>query len=310
MIGEPKTLTLTVPGSTSNLGSGFDTLGLALQLYLTVQATVRPGALEIHYSGTGAETIPSDASNLVYRSYLQGCRLFNYDPLPVRLEINNEIPLRRGLGSSGAAIVAGLLLARELAPPGRSLSGADLIQAGMPLEGHPENISASLLGGLTVNCTHHSRVYTLKVPFPHDLAAVALIPDFDISTEAARELLPAQIPLADAVHNLQRVALWVAALQQQAYELLRFAARDAIHQPFRKKLIPGFDEIMEAAYSAGARAAFLSGSGSTILALVETEKAGMVQQQMEQAAGAHAFSFTSQLINIDTQGARTHWTPK
>ncbi len=292
---------ITVPASTSNLGSGFDTLGLALSLRMSVSADFNTDAVRIRYSGEGAARIPTDERNLVYRSYAYGCQQLGQAPRLVTLDIHNPIPLERGLGSSGAAIAAGLVLADVAC--GYS-AGDQLLQWGTELEGHPENVSASLNGGFTINCLHDGRVISVKTEPPPDLRAVALIPEVVIPTEEARRILPEQIPRQSAIFNMQRVALWAIALQKGELHLLRAASEDRLHQPYRKRFIPGFDALIEAAYAAGASAAFLSGSGSTILALCGRESAEAVQSAMAGVASVHDLVFQTRILELETEGAQ------
>ncbi len=290
---------LQVPASTSNLGAGFDALGLALELFLEVDAEFGGDRTEIEFSGEGEEEIPADRSNLIYQAFESGCRFFELQPPPVRLQIRNPIPLQRGLGSSGAAVAAGLLLAQYLT--GNDGDRRRLVSLGAELEGHPENVAASLLGGLTVCCAGENGVEVIRID-PPDLRAVALIPDFAVSTQAAREMLPEQVPLQDAVFNLQRAALWIAAAQSRTWRVLREACRDALHQPYRKKLVPGFEAIVAAALEAGAVAAFLSGSGSAIVALTPADGDG-VAQAMQEAAALQNFGYQARILELDSRGA-------
>ena len=292
---------LAVPASTSNLGSGFDTLGLALKLHLTVTAVFGVDETCIQYSGEGADRIPADERNLLYRSYAYGCEKSGKTPLPVKMDIHNPIPLQRGLGSSGAAIAAGLMLAGIATG---CLEETRLVQWGYELEGHPENVSASLMGGFTVSCLHNGRVLTTRTHPPEHLVAVALIPDVTIPTEQARRVLPKHISLQEAIFNMQRVALWVMAIQNNGFALMRAASEDRLHQPYRSRFIPGFDAILSASYDAGAHATFLSGSGSTILALCGQDRAGAVECAMADVARSHNLNCTTRILELEGQGAR------
>jgi homoserine kinase len=291
---------IKIPGSTSNLGAGFDTAGLALQIYLTV--TVRKADIfALHLTGEGSEALPSNESNLLVQTYLQVCEHFNLKPQAFDLRVHNEIPLQRGLGSSGAAIAAGLKLAKQQA--GETLPVQALLELGCQIEGHPENLVASFLGGFSVNCFSGRRLTCKHFQHIPSLQAVLLIPDFTISTEAARKLLPSNVSFADAVANVQRCGLLVAALTNGDFSLLREAVTDRLHQPFRKKLIPGFDDILNAAYEGGAHAVFLSGSGSTILALTN-RNADAIAQAMQSVVQTQSYAATTKIVEIDTKGAR------
>lgn len=292
--------TLKIPGSTSNMGAGFDTVGLALQIYLTV--TVRKAdTFILKLTGEGCEELPANENNLLIKTYLQACEHFNLQPQAYDLKIYNEIPLKRGLGSSGAAIAAGLKLAQLQAE--ENLPVRELLEFGCQIEGHPENLMASFLGGFSVNCFSDRQLTYKHFKQIPPMQVVLLIPDFTISTQVARKLLPSKVSFADAIANVQRCGLLVAALTNGDFLLLREAVTDRLHQPYRKKLISGFDEILNAAYKSGARAVFLSGSGSTILALTD-RNADSIAQAMQSIVQTQSYSANTKIVEIDTIGAR------
>lgn len=258
-----------VPASTSNLGSGFDTFGLALQLYLTVEIDTIPMALQIFNSGEGSSEIANDENNLVFKAIE---KLFQTtgNKLPgLKIKTNNEIPLQRGLGSSAAAIIAGLICASELA--GKNLEKDEILSIAADMEGHPDNAAACLYGGLTISCLDNSTILTRKVAVDESLNCVLMIPNDTISTKSAREVLPETVSHQDAVFNLQRSALLTEAFMSRNYEILSIAMKDKLHQPFRKHLIPGYDELEKTGYENGALGVCISGSGSTILGFSVTE---------------------------------------
>ncbi len=299
----PKTIRVQVPGSTSNLGAGFDALGLAVELYLQVAFhfdTRRTYILSTH--GEGAHEIAHSADHLILQTFQYACQELKHTPPHVALEINNAIPLKRGLGSSGAAIVAGLLAAHAYFD--HALSQQQLLDFANELEGHPENASASLLGGLTVNGVHNSRVLCERFAPPANWKAACFVPDLEIATEDARRVLPASLSRAHAIGNSQSAAMMVAAFAKQNAALLEFAARDYLHQPFRKVLIPGFDDILAAAMRAEAYCAFLSGSGSTMLAIAEDKHAEEISNTMAAAARMHGLSGRPMTLAFCTQAAQ------
>ncbi|MBI4443231.1 MAG: homoserine kinase [Acidobacteria bacterium] len=253
-----------VPASSANLGPGFDALALALGLYL--RCSLRPSreGLRIRASGADSSAIPPDKSNLIWRAFL---RLAGeqHAKEELELEIVNEIPLGRGLGSSAAAIVAGLALANEWLGLGRSRD--QLIQAATEMEGHPDNVAAAVRGGLVVSCqADDGSVLTANARFPKDVEAVLVVPQYQLSTEAARAVLPAQYSRRDAVFNLQRVALLLASLGEGRTELLAEALRDRLHQPWRAPLLPGFTEILKLRNIPGLLGVALSGAGPAVVA--------------------------------------------
>lgn len=255
---------IKVPASSANLGSGLDTLGMAVSLWLDCWFT--PGrTLSIDLLGEGQDMLPADERNLVWESAEIVHRALTNKPMPRgHLVISSQIPLGRGLGSSAAAVVAGITLANiHLKAP---LSPNDLFQWAVKIEGHPDNVGAALFGGMILAWTGPDMV-SVEYYTPPDLGAVVVIPNYLVPTVKARTLLPTMVPRQDAVFNAQRVALWVHALNRRDWSLLRYAGEDRLHQPYRQPLIPGMPDIIDAALAAGAHFAALSGSGPTILAL-------------------------------------------
>lgn len=275
-------ITIRVPASTSNLGSGFDALGLAIDLQLTVKFEIGIAGRHIRALGEGVVLLEQEQDNLLLQAFDRACREMGCESPPLRIEMHNPIPLKRGLGSSAAAIVAGLVGANLLF--GRKLSQQQLLDLANEIEGHPENASASLLGGLTINGVENDAVKWQRFLPPEDWVAAAFIPDREIATHDARRVLPETLPRHEAVNNVQRVAVLVAAFAKRDATLLKFGVQDWLHQPYRKVLIPGFDDILAAAYEAGAFAAFLSGSGSTLLAIGTKHNARKITQAMANAA--------------------------
>lgn len=289
-----------VPASTSNLGPGFDTLGLALRLYLTVSAE-RADRLEIEAHGEGAGRLPAGPENLVWQAMQRVAQISGRQLPPQRLRLESEIPLCRGLGSSGAAIAAGLWLANELVAA--NLDRRQLLNLGAAIEGHPENVSASLFGGLTVNCPSGDGVLTERVDVHEWPEVVLLIPEIEIRTEEARRVLPETIPFEDAVSAVQRTTLLLEAFRSGRFELLRAAMEDPLHQPYRKHLVPGFDAILSAAYDAGAAGVCLSGSGSTILAFVQKDPHA-VAQAMHDAAAEAGLLAEARVVRVAEKGVQ------
>lgn len=281
---------IRVPATSANLGSGFDTIGMALSIFneVCVEESKR---LEIEVNGEGADKISKGEDNLVYCAFYKVFEKVKKKPEGVKFTLKNEIPLARGLGSSSAAIVAGLVAANVCL--GFPLSPEELLKLAVALEGHPDNVAAALFGGVTI-CTQHPELRCVKLPIP-DLDVVLAIPDFEVKTSEARKILPKKIPFEDAKTNIASVAFLVTALFTEQYELLRIGMQDRVHQPYRSKLVPGFYEILECARQAGALGVALSGSGSTIIAF--TRSARTVAQAMEEI-------FKSYGINARTLTAR------
>jgi len=280
-------ITVQAPATTANLGPGFDTLGLALNLFNEIELSLADETT-VAIEGEGVQALPRDDSHLVLHSARILAEQCGQKVAGWRLRQRNSIPLARGLGSSSAAIVAGVVGANELLRLG--LSRGDLLEVAARIEGHPDNVAAALYGGLTVCCTG-DRLCCLSLPAP-ELKVVVAIPDFEISTEAARKVMPRQIPHADGVHNTAHVAMTMAAFLAGRYEYLECGMRDKLHEPYRAHLVPGFDVVREAALRSGAYATCLSGSGPTVAAFADHDEghiaAAMVQAFLEAGVQARA----------------------
>lgn len=259
-------VTIRVPATSANLGPGFDCLGIALELFNLVTLE-RADRFQLTLAGEGTESLSKGMDNLVYKAVNTLYSAIGAEPPPLSLACRNDIPLSRGLGSSCAAVVAGLVAANEL--NGKPLPQETLLKLAGDMEGHLDNAAPALLGGCQIVVKDGERVITSQVPLPMGLKAVLFIPDFPISTQKARQVLPKAVSRSDAVFNLGRVALLVNSLATGRLENLNIATKDRLHQTHRKVLFPQMDDLLQAALQAGALGAFLSGSGSTILALVQ-----------------------------------------
>jgi homoserine kinase len=259
-----------VPASVANLGSGFDTLAVAVQLYLRVRVTgVDPVSRNAVRSRFGAVAL--EGEDYVARSIRMLAAREGIDFPSLDLDIASDIPMQAGLGSSAAATAAGLRIYDALAGPAER----DLIAEGTAFEGHPDNIAAALLGGLASGCVcDDGRVLTTSTLWPGQIRFVAATPEARVKTPEARRVLPESISRADAIFNLQRVALLLQALHSGRHELLREALRDKWHQPYRASLVPGLAEAL-ALDHADLMGVCLSGSGPTVVALVEGDTAGI-----------------------------------
>lgn len=257
-----------VPATTANLGPGFDCLGMALELYNVVEIIPISQGLVIEVSGEGANEIPRDEHNLVYQAVQRVFRQVGYSPSGLKLRLSNQVPVSRGLGSSTAAIVGGVIAANLLA--GGKLSIKEIISLASLLEGHPDNVAPAVLGGIVVSVQAEGEVKYLKIQPPQALKGVVAIPDFPMATKASREMLPSQVAFQDAAFNVGRAALLVAALQQGDLSHLGVAMEDRLHQSMRSSMIPGFKKVLAAAKLAGARGVTLSGSGPTVIAFADS----------------------------------------
>ena len=262
------------PASSANLGAGFDCLGVALGLVNRIEVEVRGwsrGAIELSVEGEGADELSDDRENRFVRgleSALRAARGELPEGVGWRIDMRNEIPLSRGLGSSAAATVAGLVAGNALA--GEALTTADLLRLATEIEGHPDNAAAALLGGFVASARLGESVEAVRFPAPRDLRAVLFIPELRLSTTDMRRALPESVPHEDAVANLGRVAIGVAGIASGRFDLLDALTVDRLHEPYRARAFPQLPRLVDAAREAGALGACLSGAGSTILAFADS----------------------------------------
>ncbi|HSL94992.1 MAG TPA: homoserine kinase, partial [Thermoleophilia bacterium] len=273
------------PATTANLGPGFDCLGLALDLWNEARFTLEGGRVAVAVTGEGTERLPADESNLVARAALRVYEeVGEAPPRGLRIECAVRVPLSSGLGSSSSAIVAGLLGGNELL--GRPLGRDQLLELAAGLEGHPDNVAAALLGGLTIVVQKSERLLTRKILVPEVHVALA-VPELPFSTDAARAGLPTEVTMRDAVFNMGRIPLVVEALRTGDFELLGQVMDDRLHQANRLRLIPGGRTAWEAAQRSGAAAVAISGSGPSLIAFVSlATEAGVVARAMAEAFAA------------------------
>lgn len=258
---------IKVPASSANLGPGFDTLGMALSLfnYIEMVETGSADELLIEVEGEGASSIARDQSNVTWLAAREVFQIAGRYPAGLLLQLKNKIPSARGLGSSAAARVGGLLAANYLI--GEPLNREQLLQLAVRLEGHPDNVAPALLGGLVVACQSDQELVYRQLTVPERLTVILAIPGFELSTHDAVQALPSKIPLEDAVFNIGQACLFITAILTQDWSLIGQAMGDRIHQSYRQRLVPGLSAVMEAARAAGALGAALSGAGPTVLAL-------------------------------------------
>jgi len=265
-----RSIEVRVPASTANLGAGFDCLGLALELYLTARVTVqiRPGSRTLARTrGVGSASLPkSPEQNLIFRAMRYAAEKEGFQLPAVRLAVKNEIPMAGGLGSSAAAAVAGVALAYATA--GRSLSQEHALRYAKEIEGHADNAGAAMLGGLVVTYTQtDGGVGAMRLAWPKMIRVIAVTPAIELPTKKSRAVLPALVPRDDAVENLQRSALFVAAIEARRYDLIWDAMQDRLHQHYRQKLIPGLAEVLAIPQMPGLLGLALSGAGPSVVAL-------------------------------------------
>ena len=293
--------TIAVPATTANLGPGFDCLGLALDIWNTV--TVAPGASpSVTVTGEGAGTLPTTTRNLIYRSAVRASRHLGVDLPPLRLAACNAIPLTRGLGSSAAATVAGLMIANHVC--GNALDEEGLLALATELEGHPDNAAPVIRGGICLAVdTPDGHSLLRSLPTPAGLMCALLIPQVTLSTKESRAVLPRRIPRSDAVFNVGRTSLLVRSLLLGEWADLDTATDDRLHQPHRASLLPAMPALFRAARGAGAYGVFLSGAGPSVVAFVSTEAAEGVAAAMQAEAVRQELPASSRVVAISAAGA-------
>jgi homoserine kinase len=289
-----------IPASSANLGPGFDALALALALHNEVYID-EGERVAVAVEGEGAGRLDAGARNIVARGAQAAFEAAGHPFRGATIRCINRIPLSRGLGSSAAAWVGGLVGANALL--GEPLDRDTILTLAAKAEGHPDNVAAAMLGGLTVSCAVGERVSAVSLPVPPELRWVVLVPDIESSTREARAVLPESVPRADAVFNVQRVSLLLAALGGGRADLLELAMTDRLHQPYRQRLFPWLEKVTKAAQDAGALGSALSGAGPSVLAVVR-EPTDRVARAMEDALRSSGASGKAISLAVDTAGAR------
>lgn len=296
---------IRVPATTANMGAGFDTFGMAFAMYNTVALKRIPGnAIRLENLGAHTKTMEQIKDNLTVRAARQVFDAVGEPFAGLEFKMYNVIPVSRGLGSSSAAIIGGLVAANRLL--GDQLEKAQLLELAVEMEGHSDNVAPALYGGFVSSCQRGGKTVALKLTPPADLAAVVAIPDFYLSTSKARKILAPEVKREDAVHNIQCAALMVGAMATGDLQLFAAAFDDRLHQEQRYRLIKGAKRVLRAARSAGAIAAGLSGAGPTLIAFVNTadNRAEQIKKAMQRAWEFAGVSAKTVLLEQDNQGAQ------
>jgi len=297
MVG--RSVRVRVPASSANLGPGFDTFGLAIAVYDEIEVTAIAGPCRVEIEGVGAGEVPTDETNLVVRA---AARAFAFVGVPMPglvIRAKNVIPHGSGLGSSAAAIVSGLMAAKGLLAPEHELGSDVLLGLATEMEGHPDNVASALLGGLTIAWMNGHGPRAKQLIVHRGVSPLVCVPDFTVSTEHARSLQPDSVPYEDAVFNLSRSALLVAALVQSP-ELLFEATEDRLHQDYRAGAMPETYELVQALRAAG-HAAVVSGAGPSILVLAGDPAARAEAAALVSAAGRS--HWRTLMVAVDVRGA-------
>ncbi|MGF1472455.1 MAG: homoserine kinase [Rubrobacteraceae bacterium] len=293
-------ISVRVPATSANLGPGYDAVGLALSLSMRISLDRAPAPrVEVH--GVGAGLIPAGPEHPAYRAALFVADEVGEPDVHFHLIQENDIPPARGLGGSAAALVGGAVAANDLLE--RPMAAPDLLNLVCELDGHPDNAAPALLGGLVIGTLTPEGVNAVRLE-PRDLKAVVAVPDFAVSTTAARRALPEKVPHRDAVFNVGRSGLLLGALATGNYELLRVAMQDRLHQPYRSHLIPGLEDVIDAAHANGAYGASLSGSGPTVIAFAPGDRTTTIADAMHAAFEAREVPTRAWVLDVDLNGAR------
>jgi homoserine kinase len=292
---------VTVPASAANLGPGFDTLGLALSLHNDFLLH-EDDRVTVMIEGEGAHSLDRSRENVVVRGALAVYETAGRPFRGLSVSMKNQIPPSRGLGSSAAAWLGGIIGANALL--GAPLPAEEILALAARKEGHPDNVAAAFLGGLTVSCWNDDRVEAVKLSVSSTLSWVVFIPEVTGSTAEARAILPERVSRADAVFNVSRACLLLAALEGGRADLLPLAMDDRLHQPYRRRLFPWMEAIMAAARAAGALGSVLSGAGPSILAVVSGNPEP-VRRAINDALPSLCLAGRAEVIAVDQAGARS-----
>lgn len=294
-------VTVRVPATSANMGSGFDCVGVALQLYNTIRAEETDGGLLIEFKDASSRFLPSDERNLVYRAMTAVFERVGYTPRGLHIIQDNLVPVTRGLGSSSTGIVGGILAANEIA--GARLSQQELINIAAAMEGHPDNVTPAITGGMAV-AVKDAGIKYISFPVNNDKLSFAVyVPPFPLRTKAARSVLPRTVRHRDAVFNVGRSALLASAMLTEQYDLLATALQDRLHQYYRRRLIGGSGRIFYKALQLGAIGTYVSGAGSSIVSIVKKEREEQFRERMHKYMKDNYSSWRFMLVQADNDGA-------
>ena len=304
-------VTARVPATTANLGPGFDCFGMALPLYneITIEETVMPGTgIEISIISDNKDdldimTIPTDKDNIVYKAVELLYNSIGQTPSELKITIKSGIPITRGLGSSAAVIVGGLMAANELL--GRPADEAALLSIATDIEGHPDNVTPAIVGGTVIASQENdgSVVYR-KLNWPDEWKIMVCVPDYELATDIARSVIPKEIPLKDASFNLRRSAMFVQAVLTKDEELMKLALTDKLHQPYRMKLVPGLNEIIDnLKHEEDVIGCVLSGAGPTILVITKGNSQERIKDIVKNTWADLNVKSDIQILKVEENGA-------
>ena len=291
-----------IPATSANMGPGFDSIGVAVSLYNHIWVEEIPEGLEVEVRREQSLPVPRDESNLIYQTMKYFYEQKGLSMPGVRLIQEDHIPMVRGLGSSAACIVGGLFAANALA--GSPCTRDELAQMAAQLEGHPDNSNPAIFGSMVVGALDEKEMKYVRLELPQDLLFAIMVPDFPVSTEKSRAVLPDSYSRADVVFNASRAALLVASILTGKYENFDIAMEDRVHQPYRAALIPNMENIFAHAKEYGAAATYLSGAGSTLMAMVRREEAEAFGRKMSAYLAALPHNWELTLLEPERTGVK------
>jgi homoserine kinase len=307
-------VSVKVPATTANLGPGFDCMGMALPLYntITIEETVLPGTgIEINVLAgnesidqMSLDNIPLDENSIVYKAVELLYNSIGQTPSELKINIHSNIPVARGLGSSSSVIVGALIAANELL--GHPADEVALLSIACEIEGHPDNITPAIVGGLVISSQEDdgSVVYR-KLDWPSEWAITVCVPDFELSTDIARSVLPKEVPMKDAIFNAKRLAMFVEAVNTKDSELMKLALQDRLHQPYRMKLVPGLDKIIEnLKHFDNVLGCVLSGAGSSILIISEKNNLDKIRGVVKETWANLNIKCVTKTLSVENNGAQ------
>ena len=307
-------VSVKVPATSANIGPGFDCLGMALPIYnvFTIDETVLPGTAvefnilsdEENVDNLIIDHIPKDENSIVYKAVELLYNSIGQSPSELKINIHSNIPVARGLGSSSSVIVGALIAANELL--GRPADEVALLSIACEIEGHPDNITPAIVGGLVISSQEEdgSVVYR-KLEWPDDWAVTVCVPDFELSTDIARSVLPKEVPMKDAIFNAKRLAMFVQAVHTKDSELMKLALQDRLHQPYRMKLVPGLDKIIDnLRHFDNVLGCVLSGAGSSILVISERNDLDKIRTIVRDTWADQNIKCDIKTLSVENNGAQ------
>lgn len=307
-------ISVKVPATTANIGSGFDCLGMALPLYntITIEETVLPGTgIEINVINDNTteddlfmEHIPMDENSIIYKAVELLYNSIGQSPSELKITVQSQIPIARGLGSSASVIVGGLLAANELL--GHPADEVALLSIATEVEGHPDNVTPAIVGGLVLSSQEDDgSILYRKLEWPDEWAITVCIPDYELSTDISRSVLPEEVPMADAVFNAKRLGMFIQAVNTKDAELMKYALQDRLHQPYRMKLVPGLEQIMEnLKHEDNVLGCVLSGAGPSILIISQKNNIDKIKSIVKETWESLNVKVNIMTLPVEPNGAQ------